>query len=109
MAQPGSRTSSIELIGKDAAISDQDKAAIAAFAKSAAAGKSMTMVPQYSQLLDILGIMNSGVMSMMTIDQALAEGQSKAEAAVAACAGHHVHASRQRARRQLAGAPNPHD
>ena len=82
---PVPRTSSIDLIGKDAAISDQDKAAIAAFAKSAAAGKSMTMVPQYSQLLDILGIMNSGVMSKaMTIDQALAEGQSKAEAAMAA-------------------------
>ena len=47
----------------DPRISDDDKAAIAAFAKSAAAGKSMTMVPQYSQLLDILGIMNSGVMS----------------------------------------------
>ena len=46
---------------------------------SAAAGKSMTMVPQYSQLLDILGIMQSGVMSKaMTIDQALADGQSRA-------------------------------
>jgi hypothetical protein len=44
----------------------------------------MTMVPQYSQLLDILGIMNSGVMSKaMTIDQALADGQSRAEAAMA--------------------------
>jgi ABC-type glycerol-3-phosphate transport system substrate-binding protein len=60
---PVPRASSIELIGKDASIGDDDKAAIAAFAKSAAAGKTMTMVPQYSQLLDILGIMNSGVMS----------------------------------------------
>ena len=67
------------------------------------------MVPQYSQLLDILGIMNSGVMSKaMTIDQALAEGQSKAEAAMAACRAT-LPASDNGARRQLAGAPNPHD
>ena len=78
------RASSIELIGNDTSIGDDDKAAIAAFAKSAAAGRSMTMVPQYSQLLDILGIMNSGVMSKaMTIEQALAEGQSRAETAMA--------------------------
>ena len=82
---PVPRASSIDLIGKDTSIGDDDKAAIAAFANSAAAGKSMTMVPQYSQLLDILGIMNSGVMSKaMTIDQALADGQSRAEAAMAA-------------------------
>jgi len=42
------------------------------------------MVPQYSQLLDILGVMQSGVMSKaMTIDQALTEGQAKAEEAMA--------------------------
>lgn len=82
---PVPRASAIELVQADAAISDEDKAAIAAFATSAAAGKSMTMVPQYSQLLDVLGIMNSGLMSKaMTIDQALAEGQSRAEAAMAA-------------------------
>ena len=82
---PVPRASAIDLVQKDVAISDADKAAIAAFATSAAAGKSMTMVPQYSQLLDVLGIMNSGLMSKaMTIDQALAEGQSRAEAAMAA-------------------------
>lgn len=82
---PVPRASAIDLIGRDTAISDEDKAAIAAFAASAAAGKSMTMVPQYSQLLDVLGIMNSGVMSKaMTIEQALADGQSRAEAAMAA-------------------------
>ena len=82
---PVPRASAIDLIAKDASISDDDKKAIAAFAASAAAGKSMTMVPQYSQLLEVLGIMNSGVMSKaMTIDQALAEGQSRAEAAMAA-------------------------
>ena len=82
---PVPRASAIDLIAKDASIGDDDKKAIAAFAASAAAGKSMTMVPQYSQLLDVLGIMNSGVMSKaMTIDQALAEGQSRAEAAMAA-------------------------
>lgn len=82
---PVPRASAIELIGKDASISDEDKAAIAAFAASAAAGKSMTMAPQYSQLLDVLGIMNSGLMSKaMTIDQALVEGQARAEAAMAA-------------------------
>ena len=85
VAQSGARASSIDRISKDSSISDDDKAAIAAFAKSAAAGKSMTMVPQYSQLLDILGIMNSGVMSKaMSVDQALADGQSRAEAAMAA-------------------------
>ena len=48
----------------------------------------MTMVPQYSQLLDILGIMQSGVMSKaMTIDQALADGQTRAEAAMATAEG----------------------
>lgn len=82
---PVPRASAIDLIGKDGSISDDDKAAIAAFAASAAAGKSMTMVPQYSQLLDVLGIMNSGLMSKaMTIDQALADGQARAEAAMAA-------------------------
>ena len=81
---PVPRASAIALIADDPAIAEDDKAAIAAFAASAAAGKSMTMVPQYSQLLDVLGIMNSGVMSKaMTIDQALAEGQSRAEAAMA--------------------------
>ena len=81
---PVPRASAIDLISADAAISDADKAAIAAFATSAAAGKSMTMVPQYSQLLDVLGIMQSGVMSKaMTIDQALADGQTRAEAAMA--------------------------
>lgn len=82
---PVPRASAIELIKADAAISDEDKAAIEGFAISAAAGKSMTMVPQYSQLLDILGVMQSGVMSKaLTIDQALAEGQAKAEEAMAA-------------------------
>jgi ABC-type glycerol-3-phosphate transport system substrate-binding protein len=81
---PVPRASAIALISGDAGIGAEDKAAIEAFAASAAAGKSMTMVPQYSQLLDVLGIMNSGVMSKaMTIDQALADGQARAEAAMA--------------------------
>ncbi len=82
---PVPRASAIELIKADASINDEDKAAIEGFAISAAAGKSMTMVPQYSQLLDILGVMQSGVMSKaLTIDQALAEGQAKAEEVMAA-------------------------
>jgi multiple sugar transport system substrate-binding protein len=82
---PVPRASAIDKIGADASIADSDKAAIAAFATSAAAGKSMTMVPQYSQLLDILGVMQSGLMSKaMTIDQALTEGQTRAEAAMKA-------------------------
>ena len=81
---PVPRASAIDLIKADTAISDGDKAAIDGFASSAAAGISMTMVPQYSQLLDILGVMQSGVMSKaMSIDQALAEGQAKAEEAMA--------------------------
>ena len=38
------------------------------------------MVPQYSQLLDVLGIMQSGVMSKaMSLDDALKDGQARAE------------------------------
>jgi maltose-binding protein MalE len=74
------RASAIEKVQADPDIAHGDKAAIAAFATSAAAGKSMPMVPQYSQLLDVLGIMQSGVMSgALTIDQALKEGQQRAE------------------------------
>jgi multiple sugar transport system substrate-binding protein len=81
---PVPRASAIDKVKADAAISDDDKAAIEGFATSAAAGISMTMVPQYSQLLDILGVMQSGVMSKaLTIDQALADGQARAEAAMA--------------------------
>jgi multiple sugar transport system substrate-binding protein len=81
---PVPRASAIDKVAADAGISESDKAAIAAFAASAAAGRSMTMVPQYSQLLDVLGIMQSGVMSKaMTIDQALSDGQARAEAAMA--------------------------
>jgi hypothetical protein len=64
----------------DSSIAEDDKAAIEAFAASEA-GISMPMVPQYSQLLDVLGIMQSGVMSKsITIDAALKDGQSRAEA-----------------------------
>jgi multiple sugar transport system substrate-binding protein len=78
---PVPRASAIKKISEDASIADADKAAIAAFAASAAAGKSMPMVPQYSQLLDVLGIMQSGVMSKaMTIPEALKDGQSRADA-----------------------------
>ena len=56
-------------------ISDADKAAIAAFATSAAAGTTMTMVPQYSQLLDVLGIIQSSVMSKAMTHRRRAEGR----------------------------------
>jgi maltose-binding protein MalE len=80
---PVPRASAIEKVRADSDISDGDKAAIAAFAASAAAGTSMPMVPYYSQLLDVLGIMQSGVMaSAMTIDEALKDGQARAEAAM---------------------------
>jgi hypothetical protein len=40
----------------------------------------MPMVPLYSQLLDVLGVMQSGVMSgALTIDEALEQGQAQAE------------------------------
>jgi maltose-binding protein MalE len=78
------RASAIAKVQADPDISDGDKAAIAAFAESAAAGTSMPMIPQYSQLLDVLGIMQSGVMSKaLTIDEALKEGQSRADAIMA--------------------------
>jgi multiple sugar transport system substrate-binding protein len=78
---PVPRKSAIDKINADSSIAAEDKAAIAAFANSAAAGISMPMVPQYSQLLDVLGIMQSGVMSKATtIDAALKDGQARAEA-----------------------------
>lgn len=80
---PVPRASAIDRIKADTSISDSDKAAIEAFAASAAAGKSMPMIPQYSQLLDVLGIMQSGVMSKaMSIDDALKDGQARADAAM---------------------------
>jgi multiple sugar transport system substrate-binding protein len=80
---PVPRQSAIDKISADTSIADSDKAAIAGFAASAAAGTSMPMVPQYSQLLEVLGIMQSGVMSKaMTIEQALKDGQARAEAAM---------------------------
>ncbi len=81
---PVPRQSAIDLVNADADIGDDDKAAISAFAASAAAGTSMPMIPQYAQLLDVLGIMQSGVMSgALTIDEALAEGQERADAIMA--------------------------
>lgn len=81
---PVPRKSAIDRISADTSIGDSDKAAIAAFAASAAAGTSMPMIPQYSQLLDVLGVIQSGVMSKaMTIDDALKDGQARAEAAMA--------------------------
>jgi multiple sugar transport system substrate-binding protein len=78
---PVPRRSAIDKINADSSIAAEDKAAIAAFANSAAAGISMPMTPQYSQLLDVLGIVQSGVMSKAaTIDVALKDGQARAEA-----------------------------
>ena len=78
---PVPRKSALDKINADPSIAADDKAAIEAFAASAAAGISMPMVPQYSQLLDVLGIMQSGVMSKSTtISAALKDGQSRAEA-----------------------------
>ncbi|MEX2318746.1 MAG: sugar ABC transporter substrate-binding protein [Bauldia sp.] len=81
---PVPRASAIAKVQADPDISDGDKAAIAAFADSAAAGTSMPMIPQYSQLLDVLGIMQSGVMSKaLTVDEALKDGQARADAIMA--------------------------
>lgn len=78
---PVPRKSAIEKIDADPDIASEDKAAIKAFATSAAQGLSMPMVPQYSQLLDVLGVMQSGVMSKATtIAAALKDGQARAEA-----------------------------
>ncbi|MBV9287635.1 MAG: extracellular solute-binding protein [Hyphomicrobiales bacterium] len=78
---PVPRKTALDKINADPDIAAEDKAAIAAFAASAAAGLSMPMIPQYSQLLDVLGVMQSGVMSKAaTIDAALKDGQARAEA-----------------------------
>ena len=79
---PVPRASSIEKVRNDPDIAESDKAAISAMAASAASGTSMPMVPYYSQLLEVLGVMQSGVMSgALTIAEALAQGQSQAEEA----------------------------
>lgn len=77
---PVPRKSALEKVDSDPSIDARDKAAIAAFAASAAAGISMPMIPQYSQLLDVLGIIQSSVMSKATtIDAALKDGQRRAD------------------------------
>jgi multiple sugar transport system substrate-binding protein len=77
---PVPRSSSIAKVQADASITADDKAAIAAFAKSASGSKTMNMVPQYSELLDVLGIIISSVMSKeKSADAALKDGQAKAE------------------------------
>jgi multiple sugar transport system substrate-binding protein len=79
---PVPRASAIDLVRSDPDIADSDKAAIAAMADSAGAGVSMPMVPHYSQLLEVLGFMQSGVMSgALSIDEALEQGQAQAEEA----------------------------
>jgi ABC-type glycerol-3-phosphate transport system substrate-binding protein len=81
---PVPRASSIEKVRADPDIADSDKAAIAAMAASASAGVSMPMVPHYSQMLEVLGVMQSGVMSgALSIDEALKQGQAQAEEAAA--------------------------
>lgn len=81
---PVPRKSAIEKVNADPDISDGDKAAIGAFAASAAAGTSMPMIPQYSQLLDVLGVVQSSVMSKAaSIDDALKDGQRRADEAMA--------------------------
>lgn len=82
---PVPRASAIDKIKADTSIADADKAAIEAFAASAAAGTSMPMIPQYSQLLEVLGIMQSGVMSKaMSVADALKDGQARADAVMKA-------------------------
>lgn len=77
---PVPRASAIAKVQADADLSADDKAAIAAFAKSAAGSKTMNMVPQYSELLDVLGIVISNTMSKaMSPDDALKDGQKRAE------------------------------
>jgi multiple sugar transport system substrate-binding protein len=77
---PVPRASSIELVKSDTSISDEDKAAIETFARSAAGSKTMNMVPQYSQLMEVMAVIISGVMSKAkTPDEALKEAQVKAE------------------------------
>ena len=77
---PVPRASAIAKVQSDTDLSAEDKDAIAAFAKSAAGSKTMNMVPQYSELLDVLGIVISNKMSKaMSPDDALKDGQQRAE------------------------------
>ena len=80
---PVPRASAIAKVQADPDLSADDKAAIATFAKSAAGSKTMNMVPQYSELLDVLGIVISNTMSKaMSPDDALKDGQKRAEEAM---------------------------
>jgi multiple sugar transport system substrate-binding protein len=77
---PVPRTSSIERVKADPSVSAEDKAAIETFARSAAGSKTMNMVPQYSQLMEVMAVIISGVMSKAkSPDEALKEAQAKAE------------------------------
>jgi len=77
---PVPRTSSIERVKADPSLTDEQKAAIETFARSAAGSKTMNMVPQYSQLMDVMAVIISGVMSKTrTPEAALKEAQAKAE------------------------------
>lgn len=77
---PVPRTSSIERVNADPSLSAADKAAIETFARSAAGSKTMNMVPQYSQLMEVMAVIVSSVMSKAkTPAEALKEAQAKAE------------------------------
>lgn len=77
---PVPRASAIAAVAADPEISAEDKEAIATFAQSAAQSRTMNMVPEYSQLLDVLGVISSSVMSQsQTPEEALRDGQAKAE------------------------------
>ena len=76
---PVPRASSVEKVKSDPMVTEADKAAILTFAKSAAGSKTMNMVPQYSQLMEVMAVIISSVMSKAkTPDQALKEAQAKA-------------------------------
>ena len=82
---PVPRASAIELIGKDTSIGDDDKAAIAAFADIGGGGQEHDHGAAIFAAARHARHHESGVMcKAMTIDQALADGQARAEAAMAA-------------------------
>lgn len=81
---PVPRKSAVELVKANPSVSDEDKAAIAAFSASAGGSKSMPNVPQYSQLQDVMAVLISAVMSKsQTRDDAIKAAQEKAEEVMA--------------------------
>lgn len=75
---PVPRQSALDRVTSDSSISAQDREAIATFSRSVTASRTFPMVPQYSQILDVMSVAISSVMSKnQSPDDALAAAQAR--------------------------------